>query len=293
MQYLRHRCECFADSSYPILLLGDRGTGKTSLARLIHQMSPWHDGPFLVEPIPHVEPLMDSRLRGHTADAYTGAKSSVPSIFEAAEGGTLFLDEVAFASQELQQRLLTMVEDGEFSRLGALRKIRVRTRLLFATNEPLEVHVASGRFRTDLHDRIRTLRLYLPPLRERPDEIPGFARLFLDESARKLRIAAPALSSDALELLQQQPWPGNLRDLKAVLVRTLHLVRGATTIEAEDLDFDDTDGAGRPIRKKLTPEIFDRALELSGGNRVKAAGRLGYSPRHTQRISAQKPPDPI
>lgn len=286
MQYLRARCECFADSLHPILLLGERGTGKTSLARQIHALSPWRNGPFRSEPVPELEELTGSALRGHTADAYTGAKSYVPSVFEEAQDGTLFLDEIGVASQTLQRALLTVVEDKEFSPLGGRRKIRVRTRLIFATNEPLDVRVRQGHFRADLRDRISLLRLYLPPLRERTDEIPTLARLFLERAARKDHLTAPALSDGALALLAQHRWDGNLRELNAVLIRTLLQIRGQPTLEAEDLDFDESDAEGRPIRKRLTKAVLDRALELSDGCRAKAAGRLGYSVRHTQRISS-------
>ena len=274
MQHLRYQCGCFANSMYPILLLGERGTGKTSLARHIHELSPWSNGPFRSEPVPQLEELTDSALRGHTADAYTGAKSYVPSVFEEAQNGTLFLDEVGVASQGLQRSLLGVVEDKEFSPLGGRRKIRVRTRLIFATNEPLDTRVDQGLFRADLKDRISLLRLYLPPLRERIDEIPALARLFLESAARENQLLAPTLSDAALAQLMEHRWGGNLRELKSVLIRTLLQIRGQARLEPEDLDFDPSDAEGRPIRKRSTKAVLDRALELSDGCRMKAAGRL-------------------
>lgn len=208
----------------PALIIGERGTGKELIAARIHFLSPCWDGPFIrLNCAALSEELLDAELFGHVAGAFTGAQRARTGRFEAADGGSLFLDELATMSPRLQEKVLRVVEYGEFEPLGSSSTRRVSVRLIGATNEDLPAAVARGRFRGDLLDRLSFDVITLPPLRARRDDIALLAEHFAREMTRELeREAFAGFHADALELLVNHDWPGNVRELRNVVERSVY-----------------------------------------------------------------------
>ncbi|NPB08931.1 MAG: GAF domain-containing protein [Thermodesulfobacteria bacterium] len=208
-----------------VLLLGESGTGKTLTARLIHELSPRREKPFVkVNCAALPENLLEAELFGYERGAFTGATSSKPGRLETAAGGTVFLDEIGELSPALQGKLLRFIQEREFERLGSTRTIRVDVRVIAATNQNLEQLVAEGRFREDLYYRLNVFPIWLPPLRERREDIPGLTRFLL---AKMERIYGRhlVLSPQALDLLMRYPFPGNVRELENLLERLFIVAR--------------------------------------------------------------------
>ena len=219
-----------------VLITGETGTGKELVARALHRESPRARKPFIAlntAAIP--SELLESELFGHEAGAFTGAQKRHVGRFEQADGGTLFLDEIGDMPPALQTRLLRVLAEGEFFRVGGRELIRVDVRVIAATHQPLEALVADGRFRADLLHRLDVVRLRLPPLRERREDIPLLAQRFLAAAAHKLHAPAKRLSPAALERLQAYDWPGNVRELENLCWRLAALAPGAT-LGVRDLD---------------------------------------------------------
>ena len=219
-----------------VLITGETGTGKELVARALHRESPRARKPFIAlntAAIP--SELLESELFGHEAGAFTGAQKRHVGRFEQADGGTLFLDEIGDMPPALQTRLLRVLAEGEFFRVGGRELIRVDVRVIAATHQPLEALVADGRFRADLLHRLDVVRLRLPPLRERREDIPLLARRFLAAAAGRLHAPAKRLSPAALERLQAHDWPGNVRELENLCWRLAALAPGAT-LGVHDLD---------------------------------------------------------
>ena len=219
-----------------VLITGETGTGKELVARALHRESPRVRKPFIAlntAAIP--SELLESELFGHEAGAFTGATKRHVGRFEQADGGTLFLDEIGDMPPALQTRLLRVLAEGEFFRVGGRELIRVDVRVIAATHQPLEALVADGRFRTDLLHRLDVVRLRLPPLRERREDVPLLASRFLAAAAGKLQAPAKRLSTAALERLQAHDWPGNVRELENLCWRLAALAPGAT-LGVHDLD---------------------------------------------------------
>jgi NtrC-family two-component system response regulator AlgB len=211
-------------SDAPVLLRGESGTGKSVLARWIHSMSPRNRQPFVVVNCPTLsEELLTSELFGHVKGAFTGAVRDQPGRVEAAEGGTLFLDEIGEISPSLQAKLLRFLEEKEFERLGENKTRHANVRTVAATNRDLEEQVRKGLFREDLFYRLNVIDLQLPPLRERPEDIPRLARRFLGFFAKSARRQAPALSQAAEDSLTAYSWPGNVRELRNTIERAVIL----------------------------------------------------------------------
>jgi two-component system nitrogen regulation response regulator GlnG len=219
-----------------VLVTGETGTGKELVARALHRESPRANKPFIALNTAAIPAeLLESELFGHEAGAFTGATKRHVGRFEQADGGTLFLDEIGDMPAALQTRLLRVLAEGEFFRVGGRELIRVDVRVIAATHQPLEALVADGRFRADLLHRLDVVRLRLPPLRERREDIPQLASRFLAAAADKLHAPAKRLSPAALERLQAHDWPGNVRELENLCWRLAALAPGAT-LGVRDLD---------------------------------------------------------
>jgi Nif-specific regulatory protein len=210
----------------PVLLRGESGTGKEAIARAIHQQSPRKDQPFIkVNCAALSETLLESELFGHEKGAFTGAQSERKGRFELANGGTLFLDEIGDISPAFQAKLLRVLQEQEFERVGGNRTIRVDVRLITATNRDLEKAVAAKEFRADLYYRINVVGIFLPPLRQRRDDIPHLVEHFLRKFNRENR-RNTSFSAGALGILQNCYWPGNVRELENCVERTATMTRG-------------------------------------------------------------------
>ncbi len=210
-----------------VLLVGETGTGKELVARSIHRLSPRADGPYVrVNCGALSESLLESELFGHVKGAFTGAIDNKTGRFEAAHGGTIFLDEIASMSPKLQVKLLRVLQEHEFERVGEARTIRVDTRVVAATNQLLEDEIGAGRFRDDLYYRLNVVPVYLPPLRERREDIPALGRFFLHRYCEENRREAPELPREVVDLLMGHDWPGNVRELENYVERAVVLSGG-------------------------------------------------------------------
>jgi two-component system nitrogen regulation response regulator GlnG len=224
-----------AQAPLGVLITGETGTGKELVARALHRESPRAGKPFVALNTAAIPAeLLESELFGHEAGAFTGANKRQVGRFEQADGGTLFLDEIGDMPASLQTRLLRVLAEGEFFRVGGRELIRVDVRVIAATHQDLDSLVQDGRFRADLLHRLDVVRLALPPLRERKGDLPLLAGRFLAEAAGKLGTAVKQLPADALKRLEQHDWPGNIRELENLCWRLAALAPGET-ITVKDL----------------------------------------------------------
>jgi DNA-binding NtrC family response regulator len=263
-----------AGKDVPVLITGESGTGKELLARRIHRRSARAKKPFVaINCAAMPETLAESELFGHERGAFTGAERQRAGRFEEAHGGTLFLDEVGDLAAPVQAKLLRALEEHVIRRLGGSRDLPVDIRVVAATNRDLN----DGRFRSDLYFRLAVVKLDIPPLRERIDDIPIIAGHLLATLARKHGVAVPDLTADAAAALRQHRWPGNVRELRNVLERAL-VLRGAEPIRSADLD---VETGASPIlsREESEKERVIEALRQAHGNREQAARLLGVSVR--------------
>jgi DNA-binding NtrC family response regulator len=272
-----------------VLITGESGTGKEVIARAIHRMSPRSERSFTAincAAIP--EQLLESELFGHTKGAFTGATSDHPGLFELANGGTLLLDEIADLPQALQAKFLRVLEEGEIRRLGARESRKIDVRVLAATGRPMEQAVERGEFRSDLYYRLNVVRLHIPPLRDRPEDIPELLTHFARQVAQRLGHPV-SVTPAALVALTHHNWPGNVRELRNAVERAAVLSAGGLL---DCKDFALANGAPNPqssgvdgvLDLKTQVEAVERAaiqraLEASNGNRRQAANLLGISLR--------------
>jgi two-component system response regulator AtoC len=227
MRAVYERTRLVAPARTSVLLVGETGTGKELIARGIHRLSPRADGPYVrVNCGALSESLLESELFGHIKGAFTGAVDNKTGRFEAAHGGTIFLDEISSMSAKLQVKLLRVLQEREFERVGESRTIRVDTRVIAATNQFLEDEIDAGRFRDDLYYRLNVVSIHLPPLRERREDIPSLARFFLDRYCEENRRDAPVLSDEVMKVLLSYEWPGNVRELENCIERAVVLSNG-------------------------------------------------------------------
>jgi two-component system NtrC family response regulator len=268
-----------------VLVSGESGTGKELVARTIHERGPLREGPFVaVNCAGLAETLLDSQLFGHRRGAFTGAVADHDGVFRAASGGTLFLDEVAEIPLGLQAKFLRAIQEREVVPIGSTRAIAVDVRLIAATNRDIEVEVEAGRFRRDLFYRLNVVRIELPPLRARPDDVPALVTHFVDRYSTQYGVAPKAVTADALACLEAYDWPGNVRELQNVVERAFALSH-ADTLTLADLpaSLRRSDGRGTasttlPARHTLDETervLIADTLAASAGNKNEAARRLG------------------
>jgi two-component system response regulator HydG len=285
--------EQVADSSATILIQGESGAGKELVARAIHERSGRRNGPFVaVNCAALPETLLESELFGYEKGAFTGAAGRKDGRFELANGGTLFLDEVADLSLVTQPKILRMLQEGEFERLGGTRTIQVDVRIVAATNQDLADMVKERRFREDLYYRLNVITVRVPPLRERHEDIRLLAQHYLRVYAAKNGRTLDGFSNEALERLESYRWPGNVRELENLIERMVLLAR-KDRIDAEDLP-EEIAGVKRPPRDAIlelvgTPladveqRLLDETLRITGGNKTQAAKLLGIDVRTVAR----------
>src|SRR3954470_15790241 len=220
-----------AASRATVLIQGESGTGKELIARVIHSYSAAQK-PFIgINCSAIVETLLESELFGHEKGAFTGAVQAKPGKFELAEDGSIFLDEIGELSQSLQAKLLRVLQEREVERVGGVRRIPIKARILAATHRYLEREVKAGRFREDLYQRLKVVTLSLPPLRERPEDIPPLIEHLLMKINQRLHKNLRRVPRDVIEKLQRRPWPGNVRELENVLMRAAVLSQGDVLLE--------------------------------------------------------------
>jgi two-component system response regulator AtoC len=294
MRMVKDRLQKVAASQVPVLIVGESGTGKDVIANLVHQFSARHGGPFVRLNCPAIpSTLIESELFGYEEGAFTGAVTAKAGMVEAADNGTLFFDEVAETPLELQSKLLHFLQDGSFSRIGGQEVKRSNARLIFSTHRDLQAEVHKGTFREDLLFRINVISLKLPPLRDRKDDIPRLARLFVDHYASLYQTKVAPLSAAAIEKLQAFHWPGNIRQLENFMKRYSILgsedslfsdVEEAPPQDVLNFDFDPMDPVPlkdltRQAVGQLERRIILKVLNANHWNRRKTADMLQISYR--------------
>ncbi|PAT35727.1 nitrogen regulation protein NR(I) [Vandammella animalimorsus] len=263
-----------------VLITGESGSGKELVARALHRHSPRADGPFIaINTAAIPKDLLESELFGHERGAFTGAQALRRGHFEQAEGGTLFLDEIGDMPLELQTRLLRVLSDGHFYRVGGHSPIKAQARVIAATHQSLEQRVAAGAFRADLFHRLNVIRLRLPPLRERREDIAPLAQHFLRASAQQLGVEAKRLSPHALRQLEDFDFPGNVRQLENIC-HWLSVMAPATVIEAKDLPPEVLAAQATPLAQP-TPESAHALPSGNGSNTATNAGSAASAPHET------------
>ncbi|HNZ04495.1 MAG TPA: sigma-54 dependent transcriptional regulator [Myxococcota bacterium] len=277
-----------APASTTVLVLGESGTGKELVAREIHRRSDRTSGPFVAincAAIP--DTLLESELFGHERGAFTGAFARREGRFKMADGGTLLLDEIGELNPLMQVKLLRVLQEGEFERLGGTQTLKVNVRLVASTNRNLKEMVGAGTFRADLYYRLNVISIVLPPLRERLEDVPLLAQHFLTRYAEKNRKNIRAISREATDLMMTYDWPGNVRELENTIEHAVVLTRG-DTIRAEDLpDLVASDSSvkqyltiqlGTPL-EEIEQQVIQQTLRITQNNKRLAAQLLGIATR--------------
>ena len=292
---VRDRLMKLAGANVPVLIQGESGTGKDIIARMVHANSPWRSGPWVKVNCPAIPgTLLESELFGYEKGAFTGAYGVKPGRVEMAHRGTLFLDEISELDMSLQSKLLQLLQDGQFCRIGAQEDKKVEVRVVCATNRKLEHEIENGTFRSDLFYRINVVNLHLPPLRERPEDVPALLTHFVRQAASRLGHAV-SVTPAALASLTHHAWPGNVRELRNAVERAAVLGAGGP-LDTKDFGLGNGNGNGNGAQAPSNGEssgtldlktqvemierrAIQRALEVSGGNRRQAASLLGISLR--------------
>jgi DNA-binding NtrC family response regulator len=290
-----------AGSSATVLLLGETGTGKEVMARSLHRWSPRASKPFVVvNCAAFPESLLENELFGHEKGAYTGAVKREPGKIESAEGGTVFLDEIGDMPAGLQTRLLRLLQDQEFYRVGGAQPIRTDVRFVAATNKNLKVAIQEGLFRQDLFYRLNVISLTLPPLRQRVDDLPLFVEHFVRRHGTTMGRRSFVVSQDALDLICEYHWPGNVRELENVLIRAITLCEG-DCIEPQHLGItirrklpietnlaEESDLNYHAVMELYSRKVIEEALRRTEGHQTKAAELLGLQRTYLTRLMKQR-----
>ncbi len=290
--------EKVANTPSTVLITGETGTGKELIARALHENSARHAGPFIkinCAAIPKT--LMESELFGYEKGAFTGAVGAKPGRFELAHGGTLFLDEIGEIPVEMQVKLLRVLQESEFERVGGIKTIKVDVRLVTATNRDLEQDISAGSFREDLYYRLNVVPIHIPPLRERREDIPLLVEHFLAKFNDRLKKQIDSVSADAIARLISYHWPGNIRELENLMERTM-LFCERSEIQVSDLPpeiggLSPASAAASPnaaslkeaVRaetERVERELIQKALDETGGNVTQAARKLKISRKSLQ-----------
>ena len=281
MKTLREEIELFAEEDEPVLISGETGSGKEAVATELHRLSPRSAKPFLVRNVSGVSAeLAGSEFFGHVKGAFTGAVEKREGVFALADGGSLHLDEIGDLPMGVQAQLLRVLEDGVVTPVGGAAQKTVNVRIIAATHVDLKSAVAENKFRQDLYHRLNVLRINVPPLRQRGDDVIELANYWLAKRAAK-RGCTFKLSSAAADLLRAHSWPGNVRELKNVVTSAAVLAR-AGKISTEHIRIDRQDASGQSDSLKIGDAkdliaryLAAKALERSGGNATKAAKLTG------------------
>ncbi len=289
--------EKVAPAPSSVLITGESGTGKELVAKAVHALSPRKDAPYIsVNCAALSENLLESELFGHERGAFTDAVAMRKGRFEMADQGTLFLDEIGDLPVALQAKLLRVLQERTFERVGGSHTIRVDVRIIAATNRDLKDDVEKGKFREDLYYRLNVINIHMPPLRERVDDIPALVTFFIEKHSKRLGKDVLDISPEAMRLLVSLPWDGNIRELENTIERATILCSG-NRIEPEDVQPDTHDmsgshdwSAGLDIEKMVPPnltlseilngieeKLVSRALEEAGGVQTRAAEKLGIT----------------
>ncbi|TVQ06908.1 MAG: sigma-54-dependent Fis family transcriptional regulator [Balneolaceae bacterium] len=281
LKTVMERVKLVANSDLPVLILGETGSGKEVVAREIHQQSPRHRGPFIrvnCGAIP--SELIDSELFGHQKGSFTGAIETRLGWFERADGGTLFLDEVGELPLAAQVRLLRVLQDGTFERVGGGKPIHVDVRIVAATHKDLPGMVSQSKFREDLWYRLAVFPIYLPPIRDRKEDIPDLARHFTVKASQRFGVPQKALGDEGLSRLLNYEWPGNVRELATVIERATILSKGIeldidtalgiqprtnSSSTSSTLNFEKRDLDSFPTLDKAMKKHIEEALKLCKG----------------------------
>ena len=289
MRQLREQVAMAAPTNGRVLIYGENGTGKEMVARTIHALSRRRAGSFVeVNCAAIPEELIESELFGHVRGAFTGAVADRRGKFEVADGGTIFLDEIGDMSLKTQAKVLRVLQEQTMEAVGGTQTIKVDARVLAATNKDLQAEIRAGRFREDLYFRLNVIPIFVPPLRDRQEDIPLLADHFMAEFAREYGRRAKTFDSGARSTLQRYPWPGNVRELRNVIERLMIMVPG-DAISSSDLGFLDPSGLPRPAgddasaerlslheaRDRFERDLILRTLAEQQGNMSRTAEVLG------------------
>jgi DNA-binding NtrC family response regulator len=287
MQEVLATVERVASTNSTVLLGGESGVGKDLIARAIHEKSRRASGPFIkINSTAIPENLLESELFGYEKGAFTGANTSKPGKFELADKGTLFLDEIGDVPPATQVKLLRVLQEREFERLGGTRTIKVEVRLIAATNRDLREALEQGTFREDLYYRLNVVPIDIAPLRERKEDIPDLVRLFISQFCGESQRDIDDITPEAVQILVNYHWPGNVRELQNIIERACALAKGSV-LRAADIHLDSrpaktVDGAGGFLPEGITleqweDEMIQEALKRANGNKSQAARLLGLS----------------
>jgi DNA-binding NtrC family response regulator len=290
MALVFHQAEAYGYNDYHLMITGETGVGKEMLARAIHRLSRRSAGPFIPISMPSIsDALFEDEMFGHTKGAYTGANAEKKGFFEEAHGGTLFLDEIAEMAPELQAKILRVIQEKEFYRLGSTQAQPVDVRIISATNKDIHEQVKEGFFRKDLLYRLNVCHIHIPPLRKRKKDVLPLAKFFLDRHCQKTGRTITGIAPEAAQRLVNYSFPGNVRELENIIASAV-MTEAADTLTSGSLgDIMDSSKSELPgelpliSMAELEKRHIDQVLKYTGNNRKQAASILGISVRTLQR----------